>query len=54
MNTDNMLFHPSIAGPMCADPGSTPTAVLDGRRYLEETSALSVSAWLGSQLGVAL
>ena len=35
------------------DPGSTPTAALDGRRSLEETSALSVSARLGSQLGVA-
>lgn len=28
-------------GPTCADPGFTPTAAPDGRRSLEETSALS-------------
>lgn len=28
---------------MCADPGSTPTAALDGRPFPEETSALSQS-----------
>lgn len=43
----------SIAGPTCAAPGSIPTAARAGRRSLEETSALSVSVWLGSQLGAA-
>lgn len=43
----------SLAGPMCAAPGFTPIAVLAGRRSREETSALSVSAWLGSQFGAA-
>lgn len=62
LGNSNVLRHASLsvwtslclsAGPTCADPGFTPTAAPDGRRFPEETSALSVSIGWDRSLRVA-